>query len=130
MKKSLAVLITMMMAFGMVGCGGVPQTDSNIQQEEEDCDLDDLYEGDEDCGFSKSKKKKYNNTNGVVTSPKTNTQKSTTQKPKQDTKSTSKPNLSKPSTPKSSSSSSPKVNLSKPSTPAPSRPSSPPARTK
>ncbi|UUV46738.1 hypothetical protein [Bacillus phage vB_BanS-Thrax4] len=113
MKKSLAVLMTMMMAFGMVGCGGVPQNNSNVEQNESDCDLDDLYEGDEDCGFSSKKKKKTSTTNGVVSSPKTRKSKPST--------STSKPNLSKPSTKSStpkSSTSTPKVNISKPSTPS------------
>lgn len=113
MKKSLAVLMTMMMAFGMVGCGGVPQNDSNIEQNESDCDLDDLYEGDEDCGFSSKKKKKTSTTNGVASTPKTSTSKPATTKPS-----------TKSSTPKSSTST-PKVNISKPSTPAPSRPSTP-----
>lgn len=106
MKKSLPILLTMMMAFGMVGCGGVPQNNSNIEQNESDCDLDDLYEGDEDCGFSK-KKKKTSTKNGVVSTPKTNTTKPST----------------KSSTPKSSTST-PKVNISKPSTSV-SRPSTP-----
>ncbi|UGO46238.1 hypothetical protein PQE74_gp155 [Bacillus phage vB_BanS_Chewbecca] len=105
MKKSLPILLTMMMAFGMVGCGGVPQNNSNIEQNESDCDLDDLYEGDEDCGFSK-KKKKTSTKNGVVSTPKTSTTKPST----------------KPST--KSSTSTPKVNISKPSTSV-SRPSTP-----
>jgi len=111
MKKSLPVLLTMMMAFGMVGCGGVPQNNSNVEQNESDCDLDDLYEGDEDCGFSK-KKKKTSTKNGVVSTPKTSTSKPSTTKPS-----------TKSSTPKSSTST-PKVNISKPSTSV-SRPSTP-----
>jgi hypothetical protein len=126
MKKLVLIMMALMLV-SLSACSNTsrvnnsPVRQSNNNNEVEDCDADDLLEGDEDCYGVDLKKKKHKSSHSVIakpTSPKTNLKskiKSKVIKPKTKTIKISKPKKVKISRVKPKKSSSYTIKKSSPS---------------